>query len=139
MRVLFDTNVVLDLLLDRTPFADDAANLFARVERAEMIGYLCATTLTMTHSLLTNALDRRQANTHIKTLTSMFEIAAVNRLVIEQAIEDDFADFEDAILYQAASHAGINYLVTRNTGDFKKSTIPVYAPKEFISVLNSVA
>ena len=97
MRVLFDTNVVLDLLLDRTPFADDAANLFARVERAEMIGYLCATTLTMTHSLLTNALDRRQANTHIKTLTSMFEIAAVNRLVIEQAIEDNFADFEDAV------------------------------------------
>jgi predicted nucleic acid-binding protein len=138
MRVLFDTNVILDLLLDRTPFADDAANLFARVEQAEMIGYLCATTLTTTHDLLTKALGRKDANTHIMTLMSMFEIAAVNRLVIEQAIEIDFTDFEDAVLYQAANHAGVNYLVTRNAGDFKKSTIPVYAPKEFISVLNSV-
>ena len=137
MRVLFDTNVVLDLLLDRSPFANDAASLFAKVEKSEITGYLCATTVTTVHYLLTKALDTRDANTHIRTLIAMFEIAAVNRLVIEQAIEVDFKDFEDALLCQAASHAGANYIVTRGARDFKRSTIPVYAPREFISVLRS--
>lgn len=137
MRVLFDTNVVLDLLLDRMPFANNAASLFAKVERSEITGYLCATTVTTVHYLLAKAMDARDANAHIKTLIAMFEIAAVNRLVIEQAIKVGFTDFEDAVLYQAASHAGVDYIVTRNAGDFKKSTIPIYDPREFVSVLRS--
>ncbi len=137
MRILFDTNVVLDLLLDRNPFADDAAFLFGQVEKAEIIGYLCATTLTTVHYLLTKALGVKVANEHVRTLMAMFEVAAVNRLVIEEAIDLNFSDFEDAVLYQAANHAGMNYIVTRNARDFKRSTIPVYAPKEFISVMRS--
>ncbi len=52
MRVIFDTNIVLDLLLDRAPFADTATYLFSKVERAEITGFLCATTITTIHYLI---------------------------------------------------------------------------------------
>ncbi len=138
MKVLFDTKVVLDLLLDRAPFADDAAALFTKIEHAEISGYLCATTLTTLHYLLSKSLNNLEANTHIQTLASMFEIAPVNRLVIEHALDAGSSDFEDAVLYQAAYHAGAKYIVTRNISDFGKSDIPVYAPKEFISVMQTL-
>ena len=138
MKVLFDTNVVLDLLLDRTSFADEAAALFSKIEQGEFPGYLCATTLTTVHYLLSKSLSNLDANTHIQTLASMFEIAAVNRLVIEHALVAGFSDFEDAVLYQAAYHAGAEYIVTRNISDFRKSDIPVYAPGEFISLLHTL-
>jgi len=139
LKVLFDTNIVLDLLLDRTPFAGYAEILFSKVEHAEITGYLCATTITTVHYLLAKALDEKRALSHIRTLLSLFEIAPVNRLVIDKAIENGFSDFEDAILCEAANHAGASYIVTRNTVDFKKSDIPVYSPKEFITVILTLA
>ena len=139
MKVLFDTNVVLDLLLDRKPFADPAVYLFSKVERAEMTGYLCATTMTTIHYLVTKALSNQQAVTHLHMLLSLFEIAPVTRIVIEQALELECSDFEDGVLHEAALHAGVSYIVTRNSSDFKKSKIPVYSPNEFINMLKSLA
>jgi len=138
VKVLFDTNIVLDLLLDREPFADFAAYLFSKVEQSEITGFLSATTITTIYYLLTKALNPRQAETQIKTLLSLFEIAPVNRVVIEQAIELKFSDFEDAVLHEAARHAGATYIITRNNADFKNSTLPVYSPNEFINMINSL-
>jgi len=87
VKVLFDTNIVLDLLLDREPFADFSAYLFSKVEQSEITGFLCATTITTIHYLLTKTLNHQQAMTHIQALLSLFEIAPVNRVVIEQAIK----------------------------------------------------
>lgn len=139
MKVLFDTNIVLDLLLDRAPFADYAAILFSKVEHAEITGYLCATTITTVHYLLAKALNKKDALSHIRTLLALFEIAPVNRLVIEKAIESGFADFEDAVLYEAANHAGASYIVTRNVADYRKSDIPVYGSREFVNVMLTLA
>ncbi len=49
MKTLFDTNVILDVLLDREPFSDDASFLLSKVEKSEIIGYICATTVTTIH------------------------------------------------------------------------------------------
>ena len=138
MKVLFDTNVVLDLLLDREPFADCAAYLFAKVEQSEISGYLCATTITTIHYLLKKALNHQQAMPHLQTLLSLFEIAPVNRVVIEQALELKFSNFEDAVLHEAARHAGAAYIITRNNSDFKHSILPVYSPNEFINMITSL-
>jgi len=138
VKVLFDTNVVLDLLLDREPFADFAAYLFAKVEQSEITGFLCATTITTIHYLLKKALHDEQAETHIQTLLALFEIAPVNRIVIEQALELKFSDFEDAVLNEAARHAGAAYIITRNNSDFKNATLPVYSPNEFINMITSL-
>lgn len=138
MKVLFDTNVILDVLLDREPFVDDAALLLAKVEQSEIIGYICATTVTTIHYLSTKALGPQAAAKQIKTLLALFVVAPVNRLVLENAVVAKFADFEDAVLCAAASHAGAKYIVTRNIGDFKYSNLPVFEPNELLNFLDSL-
>ena len=138
MKVLFDTNVVLDVLLDRKPFYEHAACLLSGVERSEIQGFLCATTVTTIHYLLSRHLTREKAVGSINTIMALFEIASVNRLVIENALKSGFSDFEDSVLHESAKHAGAEYIITRNIRDFKKSEIPVYTPVEFLSMLESL-
>ena len=138
MKALIDTNVILDVLLDREPFSMDAALLLSHVERSEVTGYLCATTVTTLHYLITRALGRQAASRHIAALLALFRVAPVNGMVLEKATTAPFSDFEDAVLFEAACHAGVKYIVTRNIADFKNSTLPVFSPREFINVLESL-
>lgn len=135
MNILFDTNVLLDVLLDREPFAVDGAFLMTKVEQSEIVGYLCATTVTTIHYLIAKALGAKEAGRHIQSLLSLFVIAPVNRAVLEQALAASFTDFEDAVLHAAACHAGVQSIVTRNVRDFSKATLPVFAPGELINAL----
>lgn len=138
MKTLFDTNVVLDVLLDREPFSTDASLLLSKVERSEITGYICATTVTTIHYITCKALGAQAASRHIKALLSLFAIAPVNRVVLENALALQFEDFEDAVLHEAACHAGVNYIVTRNIADFKNSKLAVFAPREFMSAIESL-
>ena len=139
MKVLFDTNIILDVLLDRKPFAEHASFLLSKVERSEINGFLCATTVTTIHYLLSKHLDKEKASISISSIVGLFEVASVNRIVIESALKSKFTDFEDSVLHESARHAGVEYIITRNIKDFKKSTIPVFTPTEFLSILESLA
>ncbi len=139
MKVLFDTNIILDVLLDRKPFSEHASCLMSRVERSEINGFLCATTVTTIHYLLSKYLDKEKAIDSINSIMALFEIAAVNRLVIENALKSKFSDFEDSVLHESARHAGAEYIITGNIKDFKKSKIPAYTATEFLSMLESLA
>lgn len=138
MKVLFDTNIILDVLLDRAPFSEDAALLLSKVERTEITGFLCASTITTIHYLTSKVLTPELALKHIHSILGLFEIAPVNRIVLENALEAQFTDFEDAVLYEAACHTGANYIITRNVSDFKKSTLPVFTPDEFLNMLQTI-
>ncbi len=138
MKVLFDTNIVLDVLLDRKPFSEPASYLMSKVERSEINGLLCATTVTTIHYLLSKNLNKEKAISSISSIMALFEIASVNRLVIENALKSKFTDFEDSVLHESARHAGAEYIVTRNIKDFKNTKIPAFAPIEFLSMLESL-
>ncbi len=138
MKVLFDTNVILDVLLDRPPFAEASASLMSMVERSEIVGFVCATTITTIHYLIAKTLGNRTATQHISSLLSLFEISPVNRVVLEKALQLNFKNFEDAVLYASARHGGVEYIVTRNLFDFKQSKLPVFTPKEFINILDTL-
>lgn len=133
MRILVDTNVVLDLLLSREPFVHQAAEIFTMVERSEIEGLLCATTLTTVDYLLGQSLSKDKTRSAIRRLLSLFEVAAVNRVVLEAASESPMRDFEDAVLAESASHAGAERIVTRNTSDFTKSPVTALDPAEFLA------
>lgn len=135
MKILFDTNIVLDVLLDREPFATSAAQLFSKVEKGELFGCLCATTITTIHYLVRKTFGGHQARTHVGSLLSLFEIAPVNRAVLEGALKLDFQDFEEAVIHEASIHAGVQALVTRDFNGFRRTTIPVYSPDELLSAL----
>ncbi len=138
MKVLFDTNVILDVLLDRDEFSEPAIKLMAKVEEADIDGLICGTTVTTIYYLVAKALGHEAARRHISSLISLFEIAPVNRMVLEDALTDKFNDFEDAVLHEAAIHSGAEYIITRNIADFKNSKIPVFEPTEFLKIIESL-
>jgi len=136
MRVLFDTNVILDVLLDREPFSEPASELLSKVENGEITGLICATTVTTIYYLVSKKLGRKGAEECIDQLLILFEIASVNRAVIETARDlEKFRDFEDAVIYASALHSGSMCIVTRNLIDFPASMIPVFSPDELLKVL----
>ena len=135
MKILLDTNIVLDLLMDRMPFAEAAVELFSRVEDGATIGYLCGTTITTVYYLAARTVGARRAHEEIKKLLSLFEVAPVNRPVLEAALGANFNDFEDAVIHEAACHVGAEAIVTRNQKDFKKSRLAVYSSEEMAKIL----
>jgi predicted nucleic acid-binding protein len=137
LKILFDTNIVLDVLMDRMPFSDTAVELFSRVEDGAIIGYLCSTTITTVYYLASKALGAARAQEEIGKLLSLFEVAQVNRLVLESALVADFNDFEDAVIHEAACHVGADAIVTRNPKDFKKSRVSIYSSEEIARILTA--
>ncbi len=135
MKILFDTNVVLDVMMNRAPFAEPASQLMSLAESGQITGLLCATTVTTIHYLSTKVLGSANAQHKIKDLTTLFEIATVNRAVIEDALDSGFTDFEDAVIYQAGRHAGAEIIVTRDPKGFKRSELPVYDSNEMLKVI----
>ncbi len=135
MKVLFDTNVVFDVLFARGEFAEPARLLMALVERSRLRGYLCATTITTIHYLVAKQLDSEAASRAVSQLMSLFELTSVTRPVIEQALVSGFTDFEDGVLYFSGMEAGIEVIVTRDPRDFRRATIPIYSPWELLALL----
>lgn len=137
MKVLVDTNVVLDVLLDRRPFSLPAAALLSLVENKKVEAALGATTLTTIHYLVAKAGGRKMADSAVKKLLTVFEVAAVDGAVLEAATRLPLPDFEDAVLVEAARSAGADAVVTRDLRGFKKSDLPAYSPEEFLAALES--
>lgn len=137
MRLVFDTDVVLDLLLDRRPFSEPAAVLFSRVEAGDFFGYVSATSVTAIHYLATKAVGAKQSKAELLKLLSLLDVAPVNRSVIEGALGSKFSDFEDAVVHEAARQVDAGAIVTRNVRDFKYAVIPVYSPAEMFKMLKT--
>lgn len=135
--MLFDTNVVLDVLLDREPFATIGAHLFSHVERGTLPGYICATTVTTIHYLTGKALGADQARQKIRHLLRLFEVAPVNRAILEAALASRLADFEDAVMHESALHVGAEGIVTRDPAGFKGARLPVFVPDELWKALQT--
>lgn len=135
MKALFDTNVVLDLLLDREPWSEAAAELFSKVESGTLEGCLSATTLTTIYYLAAKSVGTKKARREVRKLLALCTVAPVNRPVLEEALELDFADFEDAVLHEAARQADAEAIVTRDPGGFKKATLTILAPEECAKIV----
>jgi predicted nucleic acid-binding protein len=135
MKILFDTNTVLDLLLDREPFVDPVAQLFSLVERGDLLGCLGATTITTLYYLASKVMGRKTAQKEIQKLLVLFEIAPVNHPVLQAALQSGFPDFEDGVIHEAARFTGADGIVTRDPKGFKKAEIRIYSPEELIQEL----
>ena len=136
MKVLFDTNIILDLLLDRTPFVDSVAQLLSKVEQGDLMGCLCATTITTISYLATKVVGGKKARKEIQKLLTLFEIAPVNRAVLQAAIYSGALDFEDGVIYEAAAFVEADGIVTRDPKGFKKAKIRIYSPGELLQMLS---
>lgn len=131
MRVLFDTNVLLDALLAREPFVADAAFLLETVESGQVEGFMSATTVTDVHYLVGRQTKSAEvAIAAVTRLLALMEICAVDREVLEQAIALGLTDFEDAVQVASAIKLGLEAIVTRDVDGFTGSPIAVLSPKD---------
>jgi len=137
LRILFDTNVILDVLLDREPFSSTAAKLFSKVETGEITGYVCATTITTLHYISSKVIGASSAIEEINKLLMLFEVAPVNRAVLDAALTSGFKDFEDAVVHESGVYKETQGIVTRDFDGFKKSKINIYSPEELLLMLES--
>lgn len=133
--MLRDTNVILDVLLARQPHAEASAAVLGVVEARVVTGLIGATTVTTIHYLVAKVLGARVARRHVETLLSLCEVAPVNEDVLRDALGLGFADYEDAVLHEAARRARASAIVTRDQDGFKRATLPVVAPTEFLATL----
>ena len=137
MRVLFDTNVVLDVLLARPPHAAPATELFDFVARKELDGLLGATTVTTIFYLAAKAIGPQRARRHLSTLLDLFDIASVTRAALSDALGTSFKDYEDAVLHEAARHAGATAIVTRDPAGFTAASLRIYSPAELLRLIHA--
>jgi len=136
MRVLIDTNVVLDFLQEREPFVEDAAELFERIDAGEVEGFIAATTITNIYYIVRRAAGTKEALDAITQVLTDLHICAVDQTILEQAIALDFRDFKDAVQCACALAHVVDAIVTRDVSGFAGAEIPVMSPGELNNKFN---
>lgn len=136
MRVLFDTNVLIDFLLDRPPFSESAAELLSRADRGEIQGFACATSFTTIFYLARKAAGLSGARNHVAALLSILDVAPVSRPTLEGAISSAVGDFEDAVIAESARQVNAHVILTRDERGFRDSSVPVQSPISLLSILD---
>lgn len=135
MKVLIDTNVIVDVLTGREPFFADSALVLDGAERGEFVAWIGATTVTTVFYLVRRHLGTEATVKKIKDLTAICAVAPVNQSVIDSALNSRFADFEDAVLHHSAVLSGADCIVTRNESDFRESSLLIYSPAQLLAAL----
>jgi len=130
MRVLIDTNVVLDFLQDREPFVDDAAKLFAKIDAGEIEGFISAITITNIYYIIRKVSGKIAAQDAIVQILTDLQICAVDKGILEQAIALNFQDFEDAVQCACGIANEVDAIITRDISGFVNAGILVIAPGE---------
>lgn len=133
-RIFFDTNVLLDHLLAREPFADDATELWSMAERKEIVGCISAISFNFVYYIVRHASNERKARRAIGGMRDVFQVIEVDAQAINQAIDSPFKDFEDAIQHACAIRIEASYIITRNLADFRQSEIPVVTPDAYLAM-----
>jgi predicted nucleic acid-binding protein len=137
-HIFMDTNVVIDFLADRQPFSLQTAKLFDLTINEKVRIYISAVSYNNIYYVLRQSLTNNATIKLLEELSEMAEIVDVTRAIIKQSLKTDFTDYEDAIQYYCAlSSPKIDLIVTRNTKDFKKSTLPVLTPAEAVVALTN--
>ncbi|VXD25231.1 type II toxin-antitoxin system VapC family toxin [Planktothrix paucivesiculata] len=135
MRVLIDTNVVLDFLQEREPFVDDAAKIFAKIDAGELEGFISAITITNIYYIIRKVSGKITAQDALAQIMTDLHICAVDREILEQAIALNFQDFEDAVQCACAIANEVDVIVTRDTSGFVNAEILVIAPGELENIM----
>ena len=138
MKILLDTNIVLDLLLERKPFILYAREIFLLIEEKKIEGFLSASSITTIHYLVSKATSKTEADETIELLLELFKIAPLDEKVIKDAIKTNDIDFEDSVLYNCAFYSNIDYIITRDKKGFKNSKVSVLPPDEFLAFFKSL-
>jgi predicted nucleic acid-binding protein len=139
MTVLLDTNVALDVLLERQPFCAEARRIIVLSEKRIIESYVSASAITdiyyLTHK---HYQDRTAALALLKNLLQTINPATVSNESVYEALNLEWSDFEDAVQYVVGASISADYLITRTPQDFSQSVIAVATPTQFLNIIAEV-
>ncbi len=135
IKVLFDLNIILDVLQERESFYEMSAQLLAHAEAGKIQGFVSPHSLTTLFYLIQKDQSAAHAKVTITNLLQILKIASIDQSTIEQALSLPYKDFEDAVQMMAAVQCKADYLVTRNVKDFKPAPLSVIQPSELLSLI----
>ena len=130
MKILIDTNVILDVLCNRKEFIEDSLKVFKYCEANQITGYISALSIPNIVYIMRKELDNERIKEILATLTTIFSVVDLRQNDLIKAADLDFSDYEDALQCVCASRVKANYIVTRNIKDFKNSSVPAIKPTE---------
>lgn len=136
-KVLFDTNIILDIALKRNPYFDDASRLFGLIDKQVIAGNITATTISDIYYISKKEKGHNETLNFIINLIKVVDVIGVDKEVTVNAIASDMKDFEDAVQESAAKFNEIEIIITRNKSDFKNTTLTVLTPVEFLQSSDS--
>lgn len=133
MRVLLDTNILLDVLLDRPGLAEESE---AAITRGEDIGaelFVAFHGLATAYYLLKRGRTEAEALAEVDRILAWARVAAAGDAEAREARTMGLPDFEDALQAASAKACGADWILTRNANDFRNSPVPTISPEEFLT------
>jgi len=137
IKLFVDSDIILDLLAQREPHYIHAARLFTLIDQEKVIAYTSPLIFANLHYLLRKQTSNLSALKSLRKLKTLINILPIDERVIEQSLNSEFNDFEDAIQYFTAVNNGITLIITRNKTDYKRSKIDVLTAEEFLKSLET--
>jgi predicted nucleic acid-binding protein len=137
IKLFVDSDIILDLLAQREPHYIHAARLFTLIDQNEIVAYTSPLIFANLHYLLKKQTSNILALKSLRKLKTLINILSIDERVIEQSLNSEFNDFEDAIQYFTAVNNGITLIITRNKTDYKRSKIDVLTAEEFLKSLDT--
>jgi predicted nucleic acid-binding protein len=133
--VLVDINVLLDVLQKREPFFESSARLLSLIESGKVKGFVTSHSVTTLFYLIKKDRSTAEAKATITNILQLMKVAAVDQNAIEQALNLDYRDFEDAVQMIAAMQCKADCLITRNIRDYQPQLLAVLQPVDFLAAL----
>jgi len=134
-KVLFDLNIILDVLQEREEFYEFSARLLAMAETGRIQGWLASHSITTLFYLIAKDRSPEHAQASITNLLQFLKIAPIDQNTIEQALNLPYRDFEDAVQMISALQLRADYLITRNVKDYHPAPMEVLQPVELLALL----
>lgn len=128
--LLLDTNVILDVLLAREPWVEDATYLLNAIAQRSLLGFVAGHAVTTVYYVVERARDRRTAVTAISDLLQVVAVVPLASEDFHRALAIGLRDFEDAVQASACLRVGAHFLVTRNPRDFSGAPVALRSPAE---------
>ena len=132
MKVMVDINIFLDVFQKRIPHYVDSSILLSRILRKEFKGVIAGHSLTTIFYLLNKHSGYKKAINIVDLILDHFEIKSANKKMFRYSRDMEIGDFEDAVVSGCAKFAKCDFIITRNTSDFRKSQIPAITPSDFL-------
>jgi predicted nucleic acid-binding protein len=135
MKVLIDTNILLDVIQDRRPYSASAVRVWKLVEEHAIEGYASAINFNNVFYIARKPVGAEKAMEAVRLIRGVFQIVSLDEAVIDRALALPGNDFEDAIQAAAATRIAADYIVTRNLTDFNSLGVPSVTAEEILAIL----